>query len=428
MNHPRQRPERQRGAITILAAFGILVMLGLAVLVVDIGRAYVVAGELQNAADACALGAVRELNDRGATAAARAKAAGATVGNANFVHFQRDAVQIRHADIEFAVAIGGPWSDEVGAATAYVRCSAHRTNPFPLALAFFEWLERDTLPMGSVAVARLVAGQTLCAIPIAMCSPSGSSADFTVGTWYSGRLAAGTAALGNYDWIRFPGMSGAADLGAILAGSGLCNLDTNRVDAEPGVTQGVAQAWNTRFGLYSGKYNDPASFPPDETGYAYTKDRYNKKDELVPGSWPELIAPPAPLPAGTASRPAANAYGHYVNVAKPGHMPYDPWAVLADNGKPVVLPGNPAPLDPELHGAGQDRRLVYVPIIKCDDWAPNKKNMAVNDYACALMLHPVNDAGQDVQLEFRGGYRTSLDCGTTGVPGDFGPPVPGLVR
>lgn len=430
------RPRRQRGAVAVVVALALVALLAVLGLVLDLGHLYIVKTELQNAADACALSAARELNDKSTGASDRAKAAGVTAGRRNKVDLQKVDVVLAAADVTFSAAITGPWSDTIDAATVYARCGAYEANPFSVVQWVKQMTEREPMRVSAYAIARPVGGKSYCAIPIAMCSSSGTTADFTKGQWYSGRLASGTATNGNYDWIRFEGQ-GAADLGEIVAGAGMCNLEADRVDAEPGVTGGVAQAWNTRFGLYAGSYNDIDKYPPDRTGYAFTRDRYDSKGKLVPGSWPNLV-PPAPMPA--ASRPAANAYdganppvgttydASYTTRKNATHDPYDPRALLDDNGKPQVLPGNPAPLSRDLHGTkGQDRRMVFVPVIKCNEWAPNKKNMEVRDYACALMISPIKDPGVDVQLEYRGSWKAG-ECGTTGVPGEFGPPVPALVK
>ena len=124
--------------------------------------------------------------------------------------------------------------------------------------------------MGASAAARLVGGQTLCAIPIAMCTkaaPSVPNFGFSIGDWYTGRAAEGEH--GFVGWVVYDKPGGDA-LGDILGGPGMCNIGPERVDAKHGVTTGVAQAWNTRFGLYAGSYNDPTRYPPDRTGWAFT--------------------------------------------------------------------------------------------------------------------------------------------------------------
>ncbi len=71
--------------------------------------------------------------------------------------------------------------------------------------------------------------------------------------------------------------------------------------------------------------------------------------------------------------------------------------------------------------------MVFAPVISCENWAPNKKNIEVLDYACALMLAPLDDPGTEARLGFRGLMKQG-SCAGFGIPGDAGPPVPALVK
>lgn len=417
----RDGARRQRGAIAIMVALSLVTLMLAIGLVLDLGHLYVTKAELQNAADACALSAARELNDLSTGAINRATAAGLTAGNRHRIDLQgvdmrTEGMGIQPADVTFSDTRDGVYAREVRATTRYVRCAPRETNIQSVAMWFMAIAGIADWNLSAQAVARQVGGQGPCAIPLAMCTtatPSTPNLGFVTGTWYSGRLAAGTALMGNYDWVRFEGQ-GAKTLGELLAGQGMCNLDKERVDAEPGVSGGAAQAWNTRFGLYSGTWNDIDLYPPDGTGYAYTPNRVTRKGDTIAGSWPN--AEPQ------------NAYPDYIARANETHDPFNPSSLLADNGKPVVLPGNPAPITAVLHAEkSQDRRMVFAPVISCKDWAPNKKNMEVLDYACALIPAPIDDPNTDARLEFRGLMKQG-GCGGFGIPGNAGPPVPALVR
>ncbi|MES2633734.1 MAG: pilus assembly protein TadG-related protein [Pseudomonadota bacterium] len=413
--------RRQRGAIAVVVAFSLVVLVLMLGLVLDLGHLYVTKSELQNAADSCALSAARELNDLGVGALDRATAAGRTAGNRHSIDLQAVSLRaegagIEEADVTFSDTLDGTYRREITANTKYVRCAPRESNVKSVVLWFMGVAGLTDWNLSAQAVARTVGGQGPCAIPVAVCTTVTASTPnlgFTTGTWYTGRLASGSASQGNYDWVRFSG-TGSADLGEVLAGQGMCDVGPALVDAEPGISGGTAQAWNTRFGLYSGRWNDIDLYPPDRTGWAYTGNRLDNKGNTLPGSWPQA----APQ----------NAYPDYVTRKNTTHDPYNPTALLDDNGKPSNLPGNPSPLDRVLHGTkGQDRRMVFVPVISCSAWAPNKKNMDVLDYACAFMISPINDPGTDVQLEFRG-LLSKGACATSGIPGNFGPPVPALVR
>ena len=403
--------------MAIFVAIALVVMLLVAGLVLDLGHLHVVKDELQNGADACALSGARELYDATPATLDRATAAATLAGNRNRADFQRDPLAMAPGNVTFAESLAGPYARAITAATAYVRCETPLSN----VPTWLMWLGgTKNVNVNAVAIARRAPGQTLCALPLAICSAAADASDLVPGTWYSGRLQAGTALTGNYDWIRFPGMSGVSDLAQAIAGPGYCGVGPETVDSEPGVSTGVAMAWNTRFGLYSDGFTDMSRYPPDRTGYAYTPVQLDNKGVPIPGSgsWPN---PP--------HSPPQNAFPDYSTRRTSTYDPYNPTALLNGNGGVQNLPGSPAPLAQALHrDLGQDRRMAYVPVINCSAWAPNGKNMHVIDYACALLLSPVDDPGVDVVMEFRGLRSGTTDCGTTGFPGTGGAPVPALVR
>lgn len=421
LRHDRTGTTRQRGAIAVMVAVSLVTLLLMVGLVLDLAHLYVTKAELQSAADACALSAARELNDRGTGAVNRATWAGITVGNRHRIDLQgvdmgAEGAGIQPADVTFSDNRDGPYAREVRSTTRYVRCAPRETNVKSVAMWFMHLMGVGSWDLSAFAVARQVGGQGPCAIPLAMCTtatPSVPNLGFVTGTWYAGRLSPGSAVMGNYDWIRFEGQGG-QDLGEVLAGQGMCNVGPARVDSEPGVGSGAAMAWNTRFGLYAGAWNDIDRYPPDGTGHAYTPNRLDNKGNTIPGSWPN--AEPQ------------NAYPDYQARSNELNSPFDPLTLLADNGKPAMLPGNPAPLSQALHASkGQERRMVFAPVIRCTDWEPNKRNMEVLDYACALMLAPISDPHTEVKLEFRGLMKQGA-CAGFGIPGNIGPPVPALVR
>jgi Flp pilus assembly protein TadG len=65
MIRPRLSPTlrcRQRGAVAVVVGLTIFVLVGMIGLALDLGQMFVNKTELQNAADACALAAARELD------------------------------------------------------------------------------------------------------------------------------------------------------------------------------------------------------------------------------------------------------------------------------------------------------------------------------------------------------------------------------
>lgn len=424
----RSRPRRQHGAVAVMVALSIVALLLMVGLVVDLGRLYVAKTEVQNAADACALSAARELNDRSAGATARAKDAGVTVGTRNLADLQRVAALITRADVSFSDNAEGPWSDEVLANSVYARCAAHYPEPvtvlFVPVSGFLEAASstQTQYPMDAVAVARPVGSQSFCAVPLAMCTTKPTAVNYGLesGHWYDGRDPAGGGIFGMFGWVAFEGKGG-ADVGDILAGPGMCGPRPERVDAADGVKQGVVvQAWNTRFGVYGGgRYNDSAAFPPDRTGFPYLSVK-DEKTGAYAGNWPPPESQQNPeIDYGTAADPR-NAYYDYLQK-KAAYVPFR-WTDWTGGN---LGGARPAP-DGDYSSRGQDRRMVMAPIVSCDELEPNGKNIKVLDWACALMLAPIG-APEEVRMEFRGLVSAGA-CGTSGIPGPFGPPVPALVK
>jgi Flp pilus assembly protein TadG len=372
-------------------------------LVLDLGHLYIVKTELQNAADACALSAARELATISAATAGNARTAGRTVGGMNRVNFQSDAVDIQDADITFSAAPDSGFGDTVASDTRYVKCTPHGTNTKSVVMWFMVLAGIESWNMSASAVARLGPSQSHCAIPLAVCAkntvnnvnlPCSDASHpcwgLTPGEWRNGRFKPGEGEAGAYNWIRYNGQ-GARDLAELLEGDGLCDLSGHEdfVRAEPGFKNGIdVPAWNTRFGLYKDKNAEMIASPPDWTGFAYTT-----------SNWA----------AGK------DAYGNFLQK-RDAYAPCNTADILDDKGKPAKLPASISSTD--HHDYGKDRRMATVPIVDCSTWKDTKKNEPVLGWGCALMLAPIQ--GQDdVVLEFVS-RASDAACASSGIPGGAG--------
>jgi Flp pilus assembly protein TadG len=104
----------ERGSVTIMTAillFGLVLVLGLAI---DISRIYMVRAGLQNAADAAALAAARELNSGSSGLTDAVAQAQAIVNSFGFNRTGLTAPTASIVTVEFAASLSGPWY--VGAA------------------------------------------------------------------------------------------------------------------------------------------------------------------------------------------------------------------------------------------------------------------------------------------------------------------------
>lgn len=412
--------------MAIVVAIALASLLGFVGLVLDVGHLFITKTELQDAADACALAAAKELTcdtsvgPCAGTFLLNAENAGIATGARNRVAFQSIAVTIDPADVRFSTTFV-PNSAYVqrtaGAdpASQYVMCIARRTGIAPW---FMHLVGGGPNTVSAYAVATLAPSQTACAMPIGLCKlPSGTASDpfagMVTGQWMTSKLS--ESATGSFDWIDFtPPGGGAQELANIIKGNGQCNVAaTGAQVGEQGNITSLGKAWNTRFGLYKGG-DTITSATPDYTGYAYTLT-----------SWPEKFN----AYAGTS----ATGYPNYLaNVA--ARAPYQGNALSGMNINNSYQNSTQA----QLATYGGDRRLTTVPVVDCSSWAASTpQTVPVLGYACVLLLHPMtNDngpsGGDEVWLEYRGkSTDPNSPCATlggVGGPGSAGPLVPALVQ
>jgi Flp pilus assembly protein TadG len=417
----------QHGAVAIIVGLALAVLVAFAGLVLDLGRLYVNKTELQNAADACALAASRELTCTTAPCPAsnliNAEAAGIYVAGRDLRDLQTTAVNIVPADVTFSTVLA-PNSSYLSIAggadpaSRYVMCTARSSGIVPW---FMGVVGIGAQNVNAAAVATLAPAQTNCAIPMALCSQGAASATppygLNVGQWYGGRFGSGGGATGNFNWVDFtPPGGGASEVEALLTGNGLCNMNVNNPVGQGGVLgNSGAKAFNSRFGLYQSGGGNPqiTNAPPDYTGYAYTS------AAVVSGTtytWPS----------------GANALSDFL-ANRNIHAPYGT-STAAGNAATGLGISNAynAAQSPALTTQGADRRLVTSPIVDCAGWAGGSTTTPILAWACVLLLHPIDSPTGNVFFEYRGlSSDPNSPCATSGSvggPGSVGPQVPALVQ
>lgn len=277
--------HRQRGAVAVLTAITIVVLVGFLGLVVDLGVVYVRKTELQNAADAAALAGARELNGT-AAGIGLARDQAIAIAALNGSDFAATPVAISAANLEFGPGPDGPWSS-VGAATGapqdkwFIRVNTagitQETRP-----TWFIGVLDDALDSTS-ASGLAVAGRTLCeGIPIFTCvlagglDASNQCADtdgdgkedcgFIAGKPYRLTAKEGaniTIGPGNIGWLDpvppgAPGLiSGTNDLRDLLCrGRAMClTAPATYTSLTQNAFNPTADALNTRFGVFQGALN-----------------------------------------------------------------------------------------------------------------------------------------------------------------------------
>jgi len=440
---PVKTIRQQRGAVAIIVGISIFVLIGMIGLALDLGRMFVIKTELQNAAEACALAAARELNGQ-SDALTRADAAGILVGRRNEINFQDEPATIEIDNLTYSDVLNGTYNRSISYAVAkYAKCTLSRPN---IGMLFMGVQGFGDQTVSAFAVA--TSGPPSCSVPIGICQqPGGVAPTFGLvdGQWYDGKFSTGggggstvcvspgggTGTSGNFNWIDFsPPQGGASELAALLTGEGVCNLpDVGTLVGQTGTAQSLSVAWNSRFGLYKSGAGNPSATTarPDYTGVAYTNSDF-------PGSvpagktetWPTRAggSPGDPPQAYDGTTPTGAPINNYLTESGPTRRtPYQ----MSDNPAAVsnpytALPPTGGPPSHDQSGELQ-RRIVVAPVINCQSLCtPGVQTVPIQGYVCALMLSPMGNSPDRIVLEYIGPYG-SAPCST-----GLGPKGPILVQ
>lgn len=414
-------------------------MVGLAI---DLGRMFVIKTELQNAADACALAAAREL-DGSADGLTRADNAGAFVGARNRINFQKEPATVTSVNLTYSLTYSAALSPNSSYTTSgsadpslvkYAMCTISRAN---IGMLFMGTNGFGPQTVKAYAVATLAPGQTNCAVPLGICAPAGNNHasvgapwGLQQGYWYGGKFntthndcQTGTTT-GNFNWIDFsPPNGGADELKDIIQGTGQCQLPpTGTLVGQTGMNNGLRAAWNSRFGIYGLGLNlgDVNAFPPDLTGIAYTNSHF--PSGFTVETWPTSSAV---MPNAFNGSPASGTTHNY-STASASREAYQSDNPANANGTALTSTGTPS------HTSnGQARRLVVAPVVNCEGLcASPTTTVPVLGYACILLLSPMPNNPDSIWIEYRGlASDSNSPCSTFGLAGGtVGPLVPVLVQ
>lgn len=394
---------RQRGAFLVLAAILIAALLGITALGIDVGRAYALRSEMQNAVDAAALAAAAEL-DAGPDARERARSAARHL----LQHDSRFASvaallgedALPDEAFTFYCLIGAKYdppfsttfcsNDEPDAEGRYFASSdaeAHyvriHLNPalaedrFRIGLNFLPVLSALGVPTSSQAQlqAHGMGGRnfyTCNVVPMAICDPfEGSGTTFkdamrpgdTIQLRGQGGSSGGNDpthsqywAPGDFGFLSPPdGGTGANDLADFLANESSIGCAPPYARAEPGQKlQKTTEAINTRFDQYKGGKDPWEAAPPAPyiTDFPHasgphpstTDSRFGNNIWDVASFWTSAGHTGA-APAATATR--YQAYQH---------------AIATDD-----IPAAAAP-DPDHVSSGSvpERRVLTIAVLSCD--------------------------------------------------------------
>lgn len=410
--------RHRRGAIAIIVALSLAVLVGFVGIATDMGRLFVNKSELQNAADACALAASNELvcdtavtGGGGCPAAflSNAQKAGIFVASRASRDFQKSPVTIAPNDVKFNTVLG-PNSTYKALAAAdvkskYVMCTARSTGIVPW---FMGVLGASNQDVAATAVATLAPSASFCdPAPMGVCKLGAApSYGLVAGQWLKSDFSGpkDDISSGGFRWVDYTAVAGGTpDLREILEGTKhFCGVKVSDNIQENGAKIGTKAAYNTRFGLYKGTPGSPSAItaPPDRTGYAY------------PTKSPPAAFSISYVAPGLPSAGQLSAYANY--RAKQGtSTPYS-----STDYPPASLkkPANEPPPVTDHATYGVQRRVVGAPIIDCASATP--KILAMG---CVLMLNPMGNGNDSFFLEYLGlATSPSSPCRTAGAPGGAG--------
>lgn len=405
-----RRQQTQRGAVAVMVALSLAVLIGAAGLAIDGGRLYINKSELQTAMDACALAASRELVCDAATSGClqNAEAAGATAAARNRTDLQRNAAPA--GTVTFATSLGGTYSPRGTAANdaRYVRCTASQTGLTPWLMGV---LGSGDSSVSASAVATPAPSQDFCLnTPMTLCSAgAGANFGYTPNQWITATTDNNDKLDGAMRWSSLTGnTSTTAIRDQLNSATPVCGFGNgSAVTVSNGTQQGVKSAYNTRFGLYPNGAGaaGPADVPPDRTGYSYPTTTYA---------------------AGSTGAGVLADYRSRQN----NHTPFTPNDYTGNakgNSPKGTYSGNPITAAQHTQ-YGADRRLVAVSVADCGAASPK-----VLGTACMLMLNPMGDGNtSSLYMLFLGNATAATAaCGSTGTPGgsgSTGPRVPTLVQ
>ena len=403
---PAYQHSRQRGAVAIIVAITIPVLIGFMGLALDLGKLYVAKTELQSGADACALSASRALTGTDNNQLTIAEDAGIATGIRNNVLFQSESVNIPiNSAVTFSQTLNGSYQVKfVGAGALpmkFARCTVSRAGIatwFMQVLNVMPGVNIGTQTVAATAVATLAPSPSSCLIPVGICSAD--IAGKPVGTWVEGVLGPHGSKTdegnltGSYKWIDFsPPAGGASEVSGILSDSTTCTTASiGQEVGENGVKSSVSKGWNSRFGIYNGNVKADGTAVPDFTGYGYTERNWTTK---------------------------FNALGDY--QAKRGfNTQYQDNAAVTG----IKLPGgSDVKNSTYLAANGADRRLAAAPVVNCSAFA-GATAIPILSFACVLMLHPLGKGNGTttgetrMYLEYLGdSSNPASPCASTGGAG-----------
>ena len=302
----------ERGSITIMTAIFALLLLLMVGLTIDISRIYLVRSELQNAADAAALTAARELN--GGTGGIDDAVTQATNVIAN-TQGLRAKTNVTIASVEFAVNLNdNPYMSAaaakgVASQIQFVRVTTAATSTTIL-------FASSALGVSNTQTRQAVAGKSVELSGICDFFPAAvglTDTTPTPGTIMTLKFAQGSGSIAqindmDYIVLDVPCITGNGDVETARLAAGepcACNSLGGSINMTPSSNFGnggsaAGDGMNTRFGVYANGYGNaltPANYPSDtNVSETITYEQYANAFPTAGNERRVVIAPIIPAP------------------------------------------------------------------------------------------------------------------------------------
>lgn len=369
--------QQQKGAVLVLVALGLLMLMGVAALAIDLSHAYTNKTRLQNLADALALSAAISMNKGSTDTVSETYARTNTLpqfkagsGNTEVSDAITSNTSTSLINFTFATSISSTATDwhAASGSTAYkfVRVVVSPTNF--VSTWFANIIGFSNVAVSSTAVAGFIP-IVPCdnVLPIIACAKNGNTdTDCSDGACYGYQtntvfcfktnatdsgcpdVTSDYTGLinGNFGWMDV-GTGGksvkdcaAGDLDCV---STFCSniAAGNSVSGQTGNITSVHQAFNTRFDTYQGSYNHPDLYPPDKyvggTASSTSADNSTRSDGLTlspSASW-SSISIPAIAESGLT---ATNLYDTYYQSLVSSNASSDATHTYQDNRRVLAVP------------------------------------------------------------------------------------------
>jgi hypothetical protein len=409
-------PARQKGAVLVLYAIGMLAIMLIAGLALDGAHAMLNKSRLQNTVDAAALAAAKVLDDTANEPQARTAAVDMFTSNSDDAGNRElwEAWGGGGGDIDVTVQFSSTVAPfQPGTTPAnYVRVIA--TNfTMPAWLIQLMGMQEKIVSASAVAGPSPTVGQSCDLVPLIVCGdpaqpPNPADPTSTIWGYDRGQVhvikggsqsgsQSGPIGPGNFFTARPGDSSGGADLRENLAGGAEGCTDVGKnVETEPGNSVGpVVQGINTRLNRFSGPI-DPGDYPPDVIVEQQASDLEYDDDtgNITLDNGATVVNSTADLDF---------SYDDYTTRA--GALAYDL---------------QPSPAGPAVF----DRRNMPIYIADCTGSNTGQTSMPILAFGCFFLLQEASQKGNQAEL-----YGEFLEqCSAEGVSGQQPSVVPGPYR